>query len=156
MTPTQVDLKVVTTRLEIVEASLRHLRALPAGTRVEFLADERNPAAAESHLRRAIEALLDVARHLLAKGFGEGPLEYRQVARRAAERGLVADPAVAHTFYLLAGYRNRLTHFYSEVTSEELFEIVTQRLGDLTAVAAELRQAAVRLTPKSSAPAEGG
>ena len=42
--------------------------------------DRRNPAAAESFLRRAIEALLDAARHLLAKGHGPAGLEYRDVA----------------------------------------------------------------------------
>jgi uncharacterized protein YutE (UPF0331/DUF86 family) len=147
MTRAQVDFKVVATRLEIVDVSLSHLRSLPAGSLAEFLADPRNPAAAESNLRRAIEALLDIARHLLAKAFAEGPLEYRQVARRAAETGLVLERGVGETFYLLAGYRNRLTHFYAEVTSEELFEIVSQRLDDLSAVAAELRQAAARLGP---------
>ena len=31
----------------------------------------------------------------------------------------------------MAGYRNRMIHFYDEVTPSELFEIVTKNLDDL-------------------------
>jgi uncharacterized protein YutE (UPF0331/DUF86 family) len=31
----------------------------------------------------------------------------------------------------LAGYRNRLVHFYDKVTDEELFEICPQHAGDI-------------------------
>jgi uncharacterized protein YutE (UPF0331/DUF86 family) len=31
----------------------------------------------------------------------------------------------------LAGYRNRLVHFYHEVSDLELYEICTARLGDI-------------------------
>jgi len=145
MTTGRIDLRVVTGRLEMVTDCLNDLRSIPVASLEEFSADARNAAAAESFLRRALESLLDVARHLLAKAFGEGTLEYRQVAVRAAERGLILDPAVAETFPKLAGYRNRLTHFYAEITPQELFQILTAELGDIEKVAGELRRAAARL-----------
>jgi uncharacterized protein YutE (UPF0331/DUF86 family) len=145
MTPGKVDLTVVTARLEIVAACLRDLKSLPTRSLEEFVADPRNPAAADSFLRRALEALLDVARHLLAKAHGESAVEYRQVAIRAIERGLILDPAAAESFPKLAGYRNRLTHFYAEITPQELFLIVTGELGDIERVTHELRGAAGRL-----------
>jgi uncharacterized protein YutE (UPF0331/DUF86 family) len=148
MTPGRVDLKVVTGRLDIAAACVRELRALPASSLEEFEADARNPAAAESFLRRGLEALLDAARHLLAKAHGVGAVEYRQVALRAAEQGIILDRAVAETFRKLAGYRNRLTHFYADITPQELFLIVTGELGDVEKVADELRSAAGRLTPR--------
>ena len=149
MTPGTIDLGVVSERLGIATACLRDLRALPTSSLEEFQSDPRNPAAAESFLRRGIESLLDVARHLLAKAFGDSAVEYRTVALRAAERGLIVDPAVAKRFPELAGYRNRLTHFYADVTPRELFDIVTSRLGDLESTADELRQAAARLGPST-------
>jgi uncharacterized protein YutE (UPF0331/DUF86 family) len=141
----RVDLKVVADRMEIAASCLREIRALPAATLADFLADPRNPAAAESFLRRSLEALLDAARHLLAKGFGDAPAEYRQVALRAAERGIILDRGTAEKFVQLAGYRNRLTHFYADVTAEELFQIVTVDLTDVERVAEELRAATGRL-----------
>jgi uncharacterized protein YutE (UPF0331/DUF86 family) len=145
VTPSTIDLKVTTGRLEIAAACLRGLRALPAGSLASFLADPRNPAAAESYLRRALEALLDLSRYLLAKAYGESVVEYRQVALRAVERGIVKGSEAAELFPKLAGYRNRLTHFYADVTPEELFQILTLHLGDLDLIAEELRVAAGRL-----------
>ena len=30
----------------------------------------------------------------------------------------------------MAGYRNRLTHFYADVTPEEIYAIINENLGD--------------------------
>ena len=145
MTRGKVDLRVAMDRLELAAGCLRDLRSLPIGSLQEFMADPRNPAAAESFLRRALEAVLDVARHLLAKAYGEGAVEYRQVAIRAGELGLILDRTTAEKFPRLAGYRNRLTHFYAEITPQELFQVVTTELVDIERVAEELRSAAGRL-----------
>ncbi len=125
MTPGSIDLKIVAGRLDLVGQYLNDLRDLPSGSMEQFLANRLYPAAAESLLRRAIESLLDTARHLLAKGFGLGALQYREAARLAAEKGLIHDKELATRFEQIAGFRIRLTHHYEEVTSEELFKILT-------------------------------
>lgn len=145
MTRGTISLKVVHDRLGAVESGLRDLRALPVASLEAFVEDFRNPAAAESLLRRTIEALLDTARHLLAKSFGEGTLEYKKVAQLAVEHGLIRDPEAGEKFVFIAGYRNRLTHFYGEVTPEELYGLLREGLGDLERIAAELRAAAGRI-----------
>lgn len=145
MTPGSVDLKIVSNRLDLVDRYLAVLRAIPSESFEQFRADERNPAAAESLLRRAIESLLDTARHLLAKGFGLGALQYREVARLSEEKALVQDKALAAKFQQIAGFRIRLTHHYEEVANEELFRILTEHLQDLEALREELRKAASRL-----------
>ncbi len=55
-------------------------KAVPLASLEAFLADPRDAAAAESYLRRAVEALLDLARHVLAKALGEVSLESKQIA----------------------------------------------------------------------------
>jgi uncharacterized protein YutE (UPF0331/DUF86 family) len=144
MTPTGIQLKVVRERLDYAADCVAQLRSLPAGTRQEFLSDRRNPLAADALLRRAIEALFDTARHILAKGFGVGKLEYREIARQSVEQGLISA-ATGAAMWKIAGYRNRLIHHYEEVTPEELFGIVDLHLGDLDAIGSELRAAAKRL-----------
>lgn len=145
MSPGQVDLKVVGDRLHLAATCLEELRALPAASLEEFLADRRNARAAEALLHRVIESLFDVARHLLAKAFGLAPLEYREVARISLEKGLITDHDLGRRFGLVAGFRNRLAHHYEEVTPEELFALLTGDLGDLHLIAAALREAAARL-----------
>ena len=145
MTRGTIDLKVVRDRLEMVSGCLADLRALPQASIHDFTSDRRNPAAADSLLRRAIEAIFDTARHILAKGFGVGALEYRDVARRAAEHGLIDDQALAERFVRIAGFRNRLAHHYGDVTAAELFGILTTDLPDLESLADALRRAATRV-----------
>ena len=91
------------------------------------------------------QPLTDTARHILAKGFGVGALEYRDVARRAAEHGVIDDQALAERFVRIAGFRNRLAHHYDEVTAAELHGILITDLPDLESLADALRRAAARL-----------
>jgi len=149
MTPASIDLKIVRDRLQLVEQSLVDLRALPHSSLEEFTSDRRNILAADAALRRGLEAVFDVARHLLAKGLGIGSLEYRDVARETADHGLVDDSTLGQRMIEMAGYRNRLTHHYDEVTSEELFRIVARDLDDLERLADSLRDAAARLSSAS-------
>ena len=144
MTRGRVDLKVVADRLSLVDRYLTRLRQLPVG-HDEFLEDPRNVDSAESLLRRALEALLDTARHLLAKGFGVAALEYREIARLAVERQLVRGEELGDAFQRMAGFRIRLTHHYEEVTDDELFGIRSERLGDIEAVRHQLAAAASAL-----------
>jgi uncharacterized protein YutE (UPF0331/DUF86 family) len=145
MTPGRVNLKIVSDRLDLVRRCLADLEALRAQGADVFAGDRRNQAAAESFLRRAIEALFDTARHLLARGHGLAGLEYRDVARLACERGLVSDVALAPRLVQIAGFRNRLAHYYDEVTPDELFRILESDLGNLEAFTRELEAAATRL-----------
>ena len=144
MTPGEISLKTVSDRLEIVQTCLEDLRRLPADTLEEFSSDFRNSGAAESSLRRAIEALFDLLRHLLSQRYGRGSLEYKEVASLAAKKGLVQDPRLAATLMELAGFRNRLTHFYHEITPEELYDIIKNELSDLEQIAEELRRSAAQ------------
>lgn len=92
MTPGRLSEKIVSERSEWVPEMLERIRALPVGSLEEFKADRRNVDAAESCLRRALEALLDLGRHVLAKGFGDAPAEYKAVASTLGERGTYSTP----------------------------------------------------------------
>ena len=130
MTPGKVRAVTVVQKAVQVRAMLAGIQGLPLSDPAAFEADPRNAASAESYLRRALEALLDLGRHILAKGFGRGPAEYKGVAIGLA-RAQVLDESQGALLVRLAGYRNRLVHFYDEVTDEELFEICTQHAGDI-------------------------
>ncbi len=81
MTPAEISRRVVVDRLDLIATLLADIRALPLEDRTSFFADRRNTWAAESCLRRSLEALLDIGRHILAKGFGIGASEYKEIPR---------------------------------------------------------------------------
>jgi uncharacterized protein YutE (UPF0331/DUF86 family) len=151
MTRSAIDLKIVSDRLEIVRSAVGELQALPHSTLDVFRADRRNIWSSDSLLRRAIEALFDTARHVLAKAYGRGGLEYRDVARLAVEHGVISLD-VADQFVRIAGFRNRLTHHYDAVTPEELFTVIQEHLGDITRVADQLEASAARLASATDSP----
>jgi uncharacterized protein YutE (UPF0331/DUF86 family) len=145
MTRGSISLKIVHEKLLLIESCLGELRKLPVETLADFTADHR-AAAAESYLRRALQAIFDLLRHLIAKGYGRGLLEYRELARIAREEKLVEDPELGEILDRMARYRNRMTHFYDEITDDELYEIVKTKLGDLEGIARELQRSASRLS----------
>jgi uncharacterized protein YutE (UPF0331/DUF86 family) len=133
MTPSVLSARIVAARLAWVRTMLARLRALPLETADVFVADPRTPAAAESYLRRCLEALLDLGRHILAKGFAVSTAEYKDVAVRLAEVGVIGN-ADRQVLARLAWYRNRLVHFYDEISERELYEICTTQLADIEQV----------------------
>ncbi len=133
MTPDALRPEVIAERVAWIRERLADLRRLPLGSYSEFEADARNPAAAESHLRRALEALLDLGRHILAKRFARATTEYKEIAVALIEVG-VLDSHHGERLKDMAGYRNRLVHFYHDVTRRELYQICTTELADVDAV----------------------
>ena len=133
MTPGKISKKVVSDRLNWVERMLTEIQSLPLGSYHDFIGDKRNVWSAESCLRRSLEALLDIGRHILAKSFGTGVSEYKEIAQRLGDFGVLSQEE-AIILRVLAGYRNRLIHFYHEIGNEELYKICREQLGDLEIV----------------------
>ena len=134
MMPGKISRQVVVDRLDWVDRMVLAIRKLPLDDRQAFFSDVRNPMTAESGLRRALEALFDLGRHLLARGFGSGVTEYKEIAIRLREEQVLTGED-ATLLMILAGYRNRLVHFYHEVAPQELYEICRDRLPDIERVA---------------------
>jgi len=133
MTEGKLSRRLVGHRMDWIQRMIGEIRLLPLESPEAFLADRRNVWAAESCLRRALEALLDLGRHILAKGFAVGSSEYKEIARQLGTHG-VLSPSEAHLLRTLAGYRNRLVQFYHEVTHDELYQICTTHLQDVERV----------------------
>ncbi|WP_297209644.1 MULTISPECIES: type VII toxin-antitoxin system HepT family RNase toxin [Thermodesulfovibrio] len=97
----------------------------------EFMANKLNSAAAESFLRRTLEAIFDIGRHILAKkGFIEFSKEYKSIAIGLNKIGVI-DEQLKEKLVQMAGYRNRLVHMYHVVTEEELYDIIKNDLADI-------------------------
>jgi uncharacterized protein YutE (UPF0331/DUF86 family) len=138
MVPGKISKRIVADRLAWVDRMLSEIRALPLNSKPEFMQDTRNIWAAESCLRRALEALFDMGRHIAAKGFGEAVTEYKEIATTLNRRNVISASDL-ELLKKLAGYRNRLVHFYHDVSADELFEICTSHLVDVEQITDALR-----------------
>ena len=126
-----IDKTLVFDRLDRLGRYINELEKLRDLGRETFLSESRNIAAAESFLRRALESVFDVGRHVLARtGGAELATEYKAIARGLDERQIVPKE-LADRLVLLAGYRNRLVHLYHLVSNEELWTTIESDLEDL-------------------------
>ena len=138
MSPSKISKRTFLDRVAWVDRMVAQIRALPVSDRAAFMADSRNIWAAESCIRRALEAIFDIGRHLLAKGFGAGVSEYKAIAEGLKARGVLTEEQ-ADLMKILAGYRNRMVHFYHEISIDELYQLCAHQLADITATRDALR-----------------
>lgn len=89
MSPGQLDPAVIADRASWIRTMLSGIQDLPLDNVEDFARDRRNVAAAESYLRRAIEALVDLGRHVLAKRFAIAVSEYKAIPRALADAGVL-------------------------------------------------------------------
>lgn len=126
-----IDARRVMEKLDMLGGYVARMKVIRRLSRDEFLADPDKPAAAESYLRRSLEAVFDIGRHILAKTGGVSLAgEYRSIARGLGDRGVVSK-SLSEILVQMAGYRNRLVHLYHDVSNEELYAIMESGLPDL-------------------------
>lgn len=138
MVPGSIAKKIVAAKLETIAEMLAGVGSLPLCSLDDFTRDPRMVAAGESYLRRALEALLDLGRHVLAKGFGLAVPEYAAIAELLGDRAVLSSSTAAN-LKRMAGYRNRMVHEYDVVTPPELFRILTERRAEIDDVVMSIR-----------------
>jgi uncharacterized protein YutE (UPF0331/DUF86 family) len=137
MVISSLNTKLIEDRLGFINLALARLKSMRDLPRESFLQEDK-PAAAESYLRRCLEALFDTARHITARSAGKGIVEYKEIARNLGEKGVIT-PDLAEKLVLMAGYRNRMTHFYHEISNEELYRIISENLKDIEEFVKQIR-----------------
>ncbi|MBI3615285.1 MAG: DUF86 domain-containing protein [Candidatus Omnitrophica bacterium] len=134
--------KVLLNRLSEIErdylelGKFRHLTLKEFSKGVHF-------AVAEHYLRRALEATFDAGNHILSRlplAPGQRPETYKTIALALGRYKIVSEAFAQGPLQEMAGYRNRLIHFYDEITPEELHEIIQFHLEDLDTFAKALRK----------------
>ncbi|ETX00012.1 MAG: hypothetical protein ETSY1_12835 [Candidatus Entotheonella factor] len=94
-----------------------------------FVNDPIVLGAAKYYLHSAVEAMLDMANHIMARR-GLGMFEtHANTFDILADHGLVRREYV-YTYKQMIGLRNRLVHVYDDIDPAILHQIIGQELGD--------------------------
>jgi uncharacterized protein YutE (UPF0331/DUF86 family)/predicted nucleotidyltransferase len=113
----------------LIRDAVRELQALNLkGMCLEtYQADKHTRALSEHYLRLAIEALLDLGRHVIVKtGLGV-PQEYKDVGKILREKGIV-PPDLGKQLEAMAGLRNVLVHLYWDIDYTLLYKTIVEEL----------------------------
>ncbi len=130
MVISNLDIARLLELLRFIESCRQELKPFSGLSEQDFFSDKRNPPFVESFLRRSLEAIFDVGRHILAKTYGFRGIEYKAIAKELGAKGIITEE-LADVLYTMAGYRNRMVHFYREITAQELYLILKENLKDL-------------------------
>jgi uncharacterized protein YutE (UPF0331/DUF86 family) len=132
-----VDKEMVLDRLALIKKSLEKLKELGQIPEEEFLVDEDCFAIAEHHLRRALEAVLDIGRHICVHDKLGQPEDYTGILELLGQKNIL-EKDFMQRIKGMAGYRNRLVHMYNQVSTRELYTILQTRLDDFAEFIAQI------------------
>lgn len=124
-----LDKDVILKRIDGIQGEIEELKTLAQIPFEEFQSGTGFKLA-HYHLHRALEGVFHVAAHILSRIPGAEATEYKELARKLGEQGIVEKEFADTKLVEMAKYRNRLVHFYAEITTQEVYQILQNDLGD--------------------------
>lgn len=124
-----IEKDIITKRIEGIEAEIAELKLLGKQTLSEFSVGV-GWKLAQFHLHRALEGVFNISSHILSRIPGSQATQYKEIALKLGEHKIVSKEFAEKELVEMAKYRNRLVHFYAEISAEELYQIIQKSLGD--------------------------
>ncbi len=124
-----INKKVIEEKIRLIELHLERLKGLRSVPEIQ-VAEDKTFGYAAWNLRGALESLFSICTHILSRIPGVKIDEYKQMAIDMGKQGIMPMEFAEDNLVKMAKYRNRLTHFYFEVTPKEMHSIIQNHLGD--------------------------
>ena len=126
---TEIDKKIIKEKISLLEKHLSRLKNLQ-NLSLNQLGMPDNFDIAAWNLRCALEATFDICAHILSRIPGVKIEAYKQMAIEMGTQKILPLKFAKEKLEKMAGYRNRLTHFYFEISPKEMYEIIQHNLKD--------------------------
>ncbi len=117
----------ITSEILLSLERLEELQRLPKDL---FLKDPHKIGSAKYNFIVAIEGVIDLCNHVIARNAFRTPEDYADTFRVMAERSAL-DEEFTLTLTQMARFRNRLVHIYWEIEDNELHRILQSHLDDI-------------------------
>ena len=116
-------------KLQSIKDNLSELDQIAKYNIQTFVADTILFHATTRMLQISIEAILDIAQHIVARNHLGTPKTYREAIELLAGVGIVSEEQLP-TLLRMIRFRNRVVHQYDDVSREEVYKIATLNLSD--------------------------
>lgn len=126
-----IKLESITPRIDGITKDIAKLRLLASLPKKDFcnIANDYFDVA-KLRLHEALEGIFHIGAHILSRMDGGRTTDYKDIAKKLGEFGIVEKNFAIGPLTFMAGYRNRLVHFYAEIKPEEMYKIINNNLGD--------------------------
>ncbi len=126
-----VDKEKIRSKIQTIEENSVKLKELRKYSLQDFLKDFRNVEAAKHLLQVNIEAMIDVANHIVARNRWRTPGTSAEAFALLEQNGYFTIDDL-NTFNKMVKFRNRLVHLYHMVDDNELYKILQENLDDFS------------------------
>jgi uncharacterized protein YutE (UPF0331/DUF86 family) len=124
-----IDKEKIKSKIRIIHENLQELEDMKSISLEDLLKQKRDVAAAKYFIRVSIEAMIDIGSHIIAKCMLGSPSTNAEVMKMLGEKGILPQENLP-TYLKMVKYRNRLVHFYHEVTIPEIYDIIQNHQKD--------------------------
>jgi uncharacterized protein YutE (UPF0331/DUF86 family) len=124
-----VNHEKIMNKLKIIKLSLEKLHTLKAIHQDKFLNDFTYTDTTRHNLQISIEAMLDIASHIIARNGLEFPKSNADAFTILGRHGILSKDKIT-VYEEMARFRNRLVHLYDDVDNLVIYEIVQNHLND--------------------------
>lgn len=138
MTNTDLNLRRINEKISFVLSNLEKLKTLRNIPEDEFQSDFRNIESAKHLLQVSIEAIIDIANHIIARKKLDRPESYGHSFRILNEQGIITDEKL-ESLMMMIKFRNRVVHIYNNLDPKEIYRILHQNLADFAFYLEEIR-----------------
>lgn len=124
-----IEKDIIIKRINGIQQELSELKLLGNLVFEEFY-EGNGFKLAQFHLHRALEGVFNISAHLLSRLPGGQATSYKEIAVKLGEAGVVDKDFAETKLSLMAKYRNRLVHFYADISAKEIYGIIKNDLDD--------------------------
>jgi len=124
-----VNFEKIRHKLRAITTCLKKLNELRLFNEEDFLHDYKLTDSARHNLQIAVEAMLDIANHLIARHSFEIPKKNADSFVILCKHGILSKEMEA-TYASMARFRNRIVHLYDEVDNREIYRILQEHLHE--------------------------
>lgn len=86
---------------------------------------------AQHHLRLALEGVFHIGAHILSRMPSGRAVEYREIALKLGDLGVVSQEFAREKLVPMAKLRNLLVHHYADVDAGIIYRVVREHLEDI-------------------------
>ena len=126
-----VRFELIRQKVQFIEENISKLESLKSLTPEQFAADYRNIETSKHLLQVSIEAMADMANHIIARNRWGIPAKSADSFRILREHNYFTEQE-EELFATMIKFRNRVVHLYQNIGNDELYNILQENLGDFT------------------------
>jgi uncharacterized protein YutE (UPF0331/DUF86 family) len=126
----QLNKERIEERINIIENSYRSLSRFKNYRLEDFKKKQDNFRIAYYDLYTALESVLDIGAHILSRIPGKKPVSYKDIILFLSDEKIIPKDFCEDKLIKMAGYRNRMVHFYNRISQDEIYQIIQDHLDD--------------------------